>query len=35
MWILRLNDMRFPKAEMNCAVARAETREELEGVPQG
>lgn len=29
MWILLLNDMRFPKIEMRQAVARAPTREDL------
>ncbi len=29
MWILYLNDMRFPKIEMTIAVARAKTREAL------
>ena len=29
MWILYLNDMRFPKIEMTVAVARANTREAL------
>ena len=30
MWVLKLNDMRFPKIEMFEAVARAERPEKLQ-----